>query len=250
MKKMLIILICLVLTGCFNVEEETPVIEIEEENQEIIETISKTKGKDVIFFGDSIVRGVKQDKYSWATYIGENYDFNSSINAGIGDYRLSTYDDPNKWLVDEVRQYIDNNYDYVILEGGVNDLFNDTPIGEIGTYDEKTFIGGLETYLKLATETWPNAKIGYIVTYCAPNYTERGLSWSLDDYKYYNGILIDVLNKWNIDYLDLSNDFYMNLIDVDSLTYLQDYLHPNYAGYDLLSPYIYDFMLTLESYSQ
>ena len=248
MKKIVIVLICLVLFGCNSKQDIKEEVIIENNINEVIEE-SKTKGKDAIFFGDSIVRGVKPDKYSWATYIGENYDFNSCINAGIGDYRLSTYDDPDKWLVDEVKDYIDNNYDYVILEGGVNDLFNDTPFGEINTYDADTFIGGLELYLKLVTETWPKAKIGYIVTYCAPNYTERGLTWTYEQYKEYNKVLIEVLNKWNIKYLDLSDDFYMELIDVDSLTYLQDYLHPNYDGYDLLSPYVYEFMLTLESYS-
>lgn len=258
MKKIIVLLLCFAIVGCSNgqkivepdIKDDTNVdINTEINTQELIEEVSKTKEKNAIFFGDSIVRGVKPDKYSWATYIGENYDFASCTNAGIGDYRLSTYDDPNKWLVDEVKGYINNDYDYVILEGGVNDLFNDTPIGQIGDYDQNTYIGGLENYLKLVTDTWPNAKIGYIVTYYAPNYTERGLSWSIDEYKQYNDILISVLDKWNIKYLDLSNDFFINLIDVNSLTYLQDYLHPNYAGYDLLSPYIYEFMLTLESYS-
>lgn len=208
--------------------------------------VSVTKDKKVIFFGDSIVRGVKPDRYSWATYIGNNYDLLESVNAGIGDYRVSTYDDPNKWLVDEVKEYIGNDYDYVILEGGINDVFYDTPIGEAGSYDEKTFIGGLESYLKIVDDNWPDAKIGYIITYYAPNYTERGLKWSVEDYKKYYDITKEVLDSYGIEYLDLSDDFFMDMIDVNSTTYLSDYLHPNYNGYDLLSPYIYKWMSKLK----
>ena len=93
---------------------------------------SSTYNKSAIFFGDSITAGFgsKSRHYSWANYIKDNYDLNNVVNAGISDYRLSTYDNPSKWLVNEVKSHYQDkdNYDYIIMQGGVNDLFYATPM--------------------------------------------------------------------------------------------------------------------------
>ncbi len=221
--------------------------------------MSKTYKKNAIFFGDSIVYGFKSSPvgYSWANYIGDNYDLNVVVNAGISDYRVSTYDNPRKWLVDEVKSHYNdpNNYDFVILQGGINDLLYNTPMGsisdskDINSFDARTFCGGLESYLYFVTSKWPNARIGYIITYNTPNYTERGLKWSYSDYKSYYDKTKEILNKWNIKYFDLSSDEFNNLLMVEQRKYLPDYLHLNNDGYKLVSPYIYDFMQTLDKYN-
>jgi lysophospholipase L1-like esterase len=221
--------------------------------------MSKTYKKNAIFFGDSIVYGFKSSPvgYSWANYIGDHYDLNLAVNAGISDYRVSTYDNPRKWLVDEVKSHYNdpNSYDFVILQGGINDLLYNTPMGsissskDINSFDVKTFSGGLESYLYHVISKWPNARIGYIITYNTPNYTERGLKWSYSDYKAYYDRTKEILNKWNIKYLDLSTDEFNNLLAVEQRKYLPDYLHLNNDGYKVVSPYIYDFMQTLDKYS-
>ena len=177
--------------------------------------MSKTLQKSAIFFGDSIVYGFLSNGYSWANYIGDNYDLKTSINAGISDYRVSTYDNPNKWLVSEVKSHYDDSENY--------DLF-------------------------YVTTKWPNSRIGYIITYYTPNYTERGKKWSYNDYKVYYDKTIEILNKWNIKYINLASDDFNNILRVEERTYLPDYLHLNRAGYEVVSPYIYEFMQTLEKY--
>lgn len=219
---------------------------------------STTYDKTAIFFGDSITAGFGSTPrgYSWVNYLKDNYDLKDCINAGISDYRVSTYDDPNKWLVDEVNNYKNNKfYDFVIMQGGINDLLYNTPLGSLSKdknlelFDKNTYIGGLETYLYNVINNWPNAKIGYIITYYTPRYSERSITWSYEDYKTYYDATIKVLNKWNIKYLDLFNEEFTNIIKVNENTYLPDYLHLNNKGYDLVSPYIYDFMQSLSNYS-
>ena len=220
--------------------------------------VSKTYQKNAIFFGDSIVYGFSSSPvgYSWANYIGDNYDLKLSVNAGINDYRVSTYDNPKKWLVDEVKNHYNDaeNYDFVILEGGINDVLYNTPIGnisqskDINSFDTNTFCGGLESYLYYVTTKWNNSKIGYIITYYTPNYTERGLKWSYNDYKKYYDKTIEILNKWNIKYISFATDEFNNKLDVEKKTYLSDYLHLNNEGYKIVSPYIYDFLQTLDNY--
>ena len=210
-----------------------------------------TKNKNIIFFGDSITYGFLTKGYSWAEFIKDNYDFNIVINAGISDYRVSTYDDKNKWLTDTIISHANEKYDYVIMQGGINDVLYNTPLGEISNskreneFDVNTFAGGLESYIYNAKKYFKDAKIGYIITYYTPNYTERGLKWSYDDYNKYVMMTKKILDKWNIKYLDLFDEEYSNILKVNTKTYLPDNLHLNYEGYKIIYPYIYDFIKSL-----
>lgn len=210
-----------------------------------------TKNKNIIFFGDSITYGFLTKGYSWAGFIKDNYDFNTVINAGISDYRVSTYDDKNKWLTDTIISHANERYDYVIMQGGINDVLYNTPLGEISNskrendFDVNTFAGGLESYIYNAKKYFKDAKIGYIITYYTPNYTERGLKWSYDDYNKYIMMTKKILDKWNIKYLDLFDEEYSNILKVNTKTYLPDNLHLNYEGYKIIYPYIYDFIKSL-----
>lgn len=210
-----------------------------------------TKNKNIIFFGDSITYGFLTKGYSWAEFIKDNYDFNTVTNAGISDYRVSTYDDKNKWLTDTIISHANERYDYVIMQGGINDVLYNTPLGEItnskreNDFDVNTFAGGFESYIYNAKKYFKDAKIGYIITYYTPNYTERGLKWSYDDYNKYIMMTKKILDKWNIKYLDLFNEEYSNILKVNTKIYLPDNLHLNYEGYKIIYPYIYDFIKSL-----
>ena len=210
-----------------------------------------TKNKNIIFFGDSITYGFLTKGYSWTEFIKDNYDFNIVTNAGISDYRVSTYDDKNKWLTDTIISHANEKYDYVIMQGGINDVLYNTPLGEISNsksendFDVNTFAGGFESYIYNAKKYFKDAKIGYIITYYTPNYTERGQKWSYDDYNKYIMMTKKILDKWNIKYLDLFNEEYSNILKVNTKTYLPDDLHLNYEGYKIIYPYIYDFIKSL-----
>lgn len=225
-------------------------------NNEIVEPkekedISPTLNKNIIFFGDSITYGHITNNYSWVNFIKDNYDFNLVTNAGISDYRVSTYDDPNKWLVSQVQSHSTTDYDYIIMQGGINDVIYLTPLGEISSgkdsslFDPKTFAGGLELYINEVKTKWPNAKVGYIISYFAPNYTERGLRWTYDDHKKYVDLTKDILNKWEIKYIDLFDDKYSEILKVHTTEYLPDHLHLNIDGYRLIYPDIYEWIKSL-----
>lgn len=210
-----------------------------------------TKNKNIIFFGDSITYGFLTKGYSWVEFIKDNYDFKIVTNAGISDYRVSTYDDKNKWLTDTIISHANEKYDYVIMQGGINDVLYNTPLGEISNsksendFDVNTFAGGFESYIYNAKKYFKDAKIGYIITYYTPNYTEKGQKWSYDDYNKYIMMTKKILDKWNIKYLDLFNEEYSNILKVNTKTYLPDNLHLNYEGYKIIYPYIYDFIKSL-----
>lgn len=215
---------------------------------------NNTFDKTAIFFGDSITYGFlgTPKGYSWANYIGDNYDLKSVTNAGKSGWYISNVIN-EKWIITILKSYGRTNYDYVILHGGTNDIDVGAELGEFdikdfsGKYDTTTFLGGLEYYIYTAKKQWPNAKIGYIINYETPLQSERRRELSP---LYYENMK-KVLKKWNIKYLDLffgstpSGVKYSDLLKVNTTTYISDKLHLNAAGYKLISPYIYDWMNTL-----
>ncbi len=231
-----------------NDEKETPVIN----NDPVKES--------AIFFGDSITHGKcmdftkEEDHYSWTNYIKDTYDI-EVYNMGVNGRRLGKI---NKLYLD-----IENTDDtlkekkftYVILHGGINDVGGDVPIGTYdpydfsGNYDTDTFLGGLEMYLYDAIKTWPKSKIGYIINYKNPKDSKR----PNEKTKKYFDLLKEVLEKWQISYIDLyegvSNDgkrYSEDLLKVDTTIYLFDRLHLRKEGYEIISPYIYEWMKTLD----
>lgn len=220
---------------------------------------SPTYNKSIIFFGDSITAGYGSfNNKSWADIIGSEYDFSYYTNAGINDFRVSKYQRPNKWLGNEVLTHYDDtvNYDFIIMQGGINDALISTPLGEITTnYDSdvdlNTFYGGLEGYIRNVINKWPNAKIGYIITYYIPNYDDY--IYSYEHFKTYYEALKEVLVKYNIPYLDLfagkkGLENYSEILSVYSTKYLEDNLHLNYEGYKQIAPYIYGWIQNLNKY--
>ena len=211
---------------------------------------SPTKNKTAIFFGDSITMG--STNYSWANYIGDHYDLKSSVNAGKSGGVLSNSRDADRWIVNVVKKYKDKSFDYVIMHGGINDCSMGVSLGTFtsddfsGNYNTKTVLGGLEYYIYTVKKQWPKAKLGYIINYKTPRATEVNKRSD----KYYSEIK-KVLKKWNISYIDLysgktpNGQTYSDLLKVNTSTYIPDAVHLNREGYNILTPYIYEWMKTL-----
>lgn len=231
-------------------------VETSNKKKDEIEVVvhDKTYNKELIFIGDSITQGIKgtPENYSWANYIGDNYDVKSSINAGKSGWYISNGKN-KKWIRSIIKEYKNKKFDYVILHGGINDIHFDIELGIYnekdfsGKYNTNTVLGGLEKSIYTIKKQWPNAKIGFIVNYDTPlvypDYNNK--------YNEYYTYMKKVLDKWNIKYIDLyagstpDGIKYSELLKVNSKEYLCDGLHLNKAGYDLISPYIYDWINTL-----
>lgn len=213
--------------------------------------IKTTENKTAIFFGDSIMSGWLTHGYGVPNYIGDKYDLRSVTNASQPDYRVASYDDGINWLLDEVEPYKDNTYDYVILQGGINDMLLDTPLGNISNtksiedLNPKIYSEALELYILTCKEYFPTAKMGYIVSYYIPKYKEGPYYWTLKEQQSYNEMTIAILEKYNIPYINLFEDKYSELLKVDTKEYLPDYLHPNKEGNEILYPIIYEWMKEL-----
>ena len=196
--------------------------------------------KTALFLGDSISYGAADAGRSWAWRMSNSLGFKPD-NQSVNGWAIST--SRQLRIINELKGVKYNSYDYVIMEGGTNDAWDSCEVGVVSdSYDPKdfditTFAGGLEELFYNAYQRFPGARFGFIITYKMPLATDKGNVAYMEPIA---NISIDICKKWNVAYLDLYHDDYVNntLLEVDTLNYLIDTVHPSVAAYDRLSPYI------------
>ncbi|MBQ5838346.1 MAG: SGNH/GDSL hydrolase family protein [Clostridia bacterium] len=210
--------------------------------------------KKVLFVGDSITEARcewNQGKtiVGWPGRIIEGNDM-LGINKGVSGASVSNCRGGNTILA-QLQAERKNNYDFVIIHGGVNDAWDAAPVGTItegfdAKFDFSTFAGGLETTFKFAKETFTDAQFGYIINF---KINRAGIG-KLTDMTEYFDMAKQICEKWQIPYIDLytDEDFNNNQLQYKRTTNLPDLIHPNSKGFDIIAPVINDWMETIPTY--
>ena len=194
--------------------------------------------KSVLFCGDSICYA--NDRVGWAGRIGQKYDM-YYVNAGVSGAAVSTV--RTYRILEQIDAHKDEEFDYVILHGGVNDALNEAPVGEMtdsytpSAFDPDTFAGALEELIYYAKQYFTDAKFGYIINF---RFAEDNPDGSLADMTEYVEMTKKICDKWDVPYLDMYNNEELNAaLDVNSPdNFADEGVHPNAAGYDIITPYI------------
>lgn len=209
------------------------------------------EGKSALFCGDSIVMASTHDTkhqwWGWAGRINENYALSNYKNVGVDGASISNCRDTNV-IVNQVVNNRKTQYDFIVLEGGVNDAWDSCEVGEMvdkpasktgfSDFDLSTFAGGLENTLCYATALYPNAAVCYVICFKINSHTG-----SLYDMTEYVEMTKKCCDKWGVAYLDLYNDkTFENEFRPYTSKSLADGIHPNSRGYDILTKYIAQFM--------
>lgn len=213
-------------------------------------TTSVLNGKSVIFMGDSITHASRDEStyyHGWAGRIGEINGMDW-VNAGQDGASVSTAYPDNR-VISQMDSYLDREFDYVIMHGGVNDAWQSAPIGAISDsqnpedFDVDTFAGALEELFYTAKKNYPNATHGYIINFEIRDLNEGKLA----EFEGYANEAIKICDKWGVQYLDLyhDTDFCENVLKVNTADYLPDHVHPNGQGYDLLYPKLEAWMISI-----
>lgn len=187
---------------------------IEAEHAQSVNILS---GKTAVFLGDSICAGTTtladapEYGYGWAGLIGEanamtwgNFGRNGGTITPVESVEEA------RWLPTQVDEAVAAHpaVDYVIFEGGTNDADTLGADGlgafSVSGYDptgDADFTGAFETLVLKILNTYPNAKVGYIVApkmgavsdYSSDNNTRR---------KFFDRA-VEICQKWGIPVLDL-----------------------------------------------
>lgn len=217
------------------------------------------------FFGDSICEGMVEmntdyaSVRAWAGRIaavnGCKFDNHGRSGASISNCRGA-----NTVMTQlQNAKRAGKDYDMIVLHGGVNDAWDDVAVGEISvgyppteSYDSSTFAPGLEQVISYVEENFPDATMCYIINF---KFLNASMGISLMDMDRYVDATIEICDKWGVPYLDL----YHNEELVDALhpytgsgsskryqnTYLYDFVHPSTLGFDLIYPYVNEFLINL-----
>lgn len=212
-------------------------------------------GKTMYCDGDSVAKGTGTNIfgsgfYSYCNYITETYNM-KSVNKSVAGTTIAKQKNKtspdNKSILERVRE-MKGSYDIVLLEGGFNDLFQNIRIGEVtdindksGNYNEYTTAGALESICYFLNQNYADSVKLFVLCHTRNANT--------DQYKYWN-IITEVLDKWNIDYVDISSQTdFCDINDEISTQYFMynkdkkkgDGIHPlEYAAKKIYGPVIAD----------
>ncbi|MBQ3085133.1 MAG: glycoside hydrolase N-terminal domain-containing protein [Clostridia bacterium] len=212
---------------------------------------SVLEGKSALYVGDSITYGSGDDssnRLSWGGRIANAYNM-TYVNAGIRGNTVSSYgSNAVNWgrIVTQLLNHADEDFDYVMIHGGINDAGESTPVGKISSsfdpddFDVRTYSGALEQTFSTAIELYGDtAAIGYLMNFRVPGNS------SVDDtlMREYIVEAEKICEKWGVAFYNMYDDSALNeALMVKTKTYLPDTVHPNKEGYDILAPYIAKFM--------
>ena len=228
----------------------------EEVESKITETdLNKLYQKTAIFAGDSICHGTSVGVddptygYGWAGRIGiknnmtwKNYGLSGAVMAsGITGKHSILGDVPTMFA-----EY--PNADYIIFEGGVNDVFAEgETLGEITSdytdnFQINTYCGALEKLFYTALTNWTGKKIGFIIPH------KMGSVSGISQMNVYHEKARDICKKWSIPFIDLFNisTLNSNIPAVKSALFApNDTWHLSSAGYEVITPKIEAWLKTL-----
>ncbi len=242
-------------------------------------------GKKAIFFGDSIGAGWRDaiagegvndwaNSGGWSYRLQRDFGMQSTLKAIAGN---SFTQIPNRSrIIEQIKASPWGGYDYVVFQGGFNDAMGENskgsaydnryvaPVGtlstgfELGSFDTATFAGAMEEFLCYVNMKYPDAKVGFIITYQTPHSEYGGVTKDSAKMRQYYSMAKQICAKWGIGYLDLydgtapDGKHYSNdVLDMDNASTASvpggaDHIHLSKEGYDRITPYIADWMAGLE----
>ncbi len=209
-------------------------------------------GKKMLFMGDSISYGSGDGVSPFRTgraWAGRIADRTGAIvtNASVSGAKASfiSGDDTAKWLYTQFDQNKKEQFDIVVMHGGVNDARHNRQIGKILDSDNETelnnakgtYVGGLQWLFYNVKKSQPNAKLFFI----ANHHLDGHSTGNAKNMAPYFDMAKKLCEKYGIIFIDLYNNKELNdKLETTTTKYLPDTLHLNAAGYEIITPYILD----------
>ncbi len=196
------------------------------------------ENKKIVFIGDDVTRA-SNDRYGgFAARVGlANYMdwYNYSSNG-------KTITDSDNSIINDLDRIKNEEYDYIIITGGINDLLTEKELGNLESISNGTYAGSLDYIFTRLEEEHKDSKIGFIIPYEVKDLDLDNLV----------ELTIRICDKHNIKYLNLYDGeifegnnkvSYKDLLKKEKIT--EDNFSLSPAGYDLISKYVSFWVRTL-----
>ena len=198
----------------------------------------------IIFLGDSITEGwaATDFNHSFVATIGDMLGIKTKA-YGIGGTRIACQpgDDTDNLYFGRRVKDMDKDADYVFVMGGTNDYGHGrAPLGKFSDKSHDTFYGGMNYLVEELLKYYSNEKIIFLSPLYRFNEADphgNYKTYPIAPLDKYREIIVDVLNRHNIAYWDIKDEFGKPLSENDEGVYY-DGLHPNTNGHHLLAEII------------
>lgn len=211
---------------------------------------SPLNGLNALFMGDSISYGAGdtlsylRSGRAWAGRIADITGLNAT-NASVSGAKASfiSGDDETKWLFNQYKAHSGEEFDLIVMQGGVNDARHLRQVGKISESTSEsdllknigTYAGGLQWFFHNVKEIFPDAKLFFIANHRLDGHT----TGSARDMSEYFNTAKQLCEMYDVTFIDLYNNKELNdKLETSTTKYLPDTLHLNAAGYDIITPYI------------
>lgn len=203
----------------------------------------------IIYFGDSITQGVGNNNVSWDYYINKENPFKISKNVGVSGATFSNVRKENM-IVTQILKEKKKHYDYVIVQGGINDAMEEVPLGkmthsyQLSSFNQSTFIGAIDTTFYFLKKYYAESTIGIMINYKTPDATSHGWwGYTSDADEYFKALKL-LCKKWGYSYIDFYAD--KKLSKVIGKNELPDGLHLNEEGYRKVATCLLEYISDLQ----
>lgn len=200
-------------------------------------------GKNVLLIGDSVGSGAGWSG-GFANLISEDFSGVTVNNASVSGALFA-----GESIYYQMATAFQSGFvaDYIVVDGGGNDMLNDKPLGELNPdlystdgygkeFDTGTLIGAFEHLVTNAQKFYPNAKIIFYNLYklhptsTKVPYAKQRQVWEL---------LREGCKKYGVRYVDLYDEGNFTPNSTEQWNaFMYDWVHINEAGYRRLWPLI------------
>ena len=186
-------------------------------------------GKSIYSDGDSIADGAGSNGVSYAHLLRDKYNM-TLTDESVGGTTIAVQDGRTDSIYERITS-MTGDYDYVLFEGGTNDVSLSIRLGEItdgvnAEFDTTTVLGALEGICQFLNTTYFDAQKLFIFVNKRVDVTFNKTNETFAKMK-------EVLKKWGIPYIDIGN--VTNLGNWNSTVagdyFLADKLHPTLKAY-------------------
>lgn len=189
-------------------------------------------GKSIYADGDSVSAGDGSDHYAYAEFIRDRNNMRL-VNRSKGGTTLALRDDRSDSIYERIRE-LDGEYDYLLIEGGYNDVFRGLSLGSpthsrsSEDFDLHTIYGATDEICRILQTKYHDTKKLFVLGHKMKD------EYEIPQQNAWNAIK-ETLNKWGIPYIDIYEETGLTSDEYDreyQVFNQDDGIHPTKKAYE------------------